>query len=53
MREPPEERTPSASLSADPRYEAPVEAFMLLELQPGCMRGASGPVHFHRAFKGV
>jgi putative acetyltransferase len=32
-------------------YDAPVEAFMLLELQPGYLRGITGTVRFHAAFK--
>jgi putative acetyltransferase len=32
-------------------YDAPVQAFMLLELQPGYLRGIAGAVRFHAAFK--
>ena len=34
-------------------YEAPVEAFMLVELQPGYLHGASGKVKYHAAFSNV
>lgn len=34
-------------------YEAPPEAFMLLELQPGYLRGASGTIRYHPAFDAV
>lgn len=34
-------------------YEVPEEAFMLLELHPGYLRGASGKVKYHAAFKNV
>lgn len=44
---------PSVRFGIDSEYEAPPEAFMLLELEPGCMRGASGTVRFHAAFKEV
>ena len=31
-------------------YDVPVEAFMVLELRPGALRGASGTIQYHRAF---
>ncbi|MCA9269873.1 MAG: N-acetyltransferase, partial [Planctomycetales bacterium] len=34
-------------------YDAPEEAFMALELTPGALRGASGVVQYHAAFKNV
>jgi putative acetyltransferase len=34
-------------------YEAPEAAFMVIELQPGFLRGASGTVKYHRAFSYV
>jgi len=34
-------------------YEAPLDAFMLVELVPGCLAGLAGIVHYHPAFKGV
>jgi predicted N-acetyltransferase YhbS len=34
-------------------FEAPEEAFMLIELRPGYLRGARGIVRYHAAFKEV
>ena len=34
-------------------YDAPEDAFMLIELQPGCLRGATGTVTYHPAFRDV
>lgn len=31
-------------------YDVPAEAFMVLELRPGALRGASGKVQYHGAF---
>lgn len=31
-------------------YDAPAEAFMVLELRPGTLRGATGKVQYHAAF---
>jgi len=31
-------------------YDVPAEAFMVLELRPGALRGASGRVQYHAAF---
>lgn len=42
---------PSTAFGIGCEYDAPAEAFMLIELQPGHLRGASGTVHFHEAFK--
>jgi len=44
---------PSTDFGFCSEYDAPAEAFMLLELQPGYLHGASGTVHFHVAFKDV
>lgn len=44
---------PSSSFGIGSEYEAPAEAFMLLELQPGYMRGVCGTVQFHAAFRSV
>jgi putative acetyltransferase len=33
--------------------DAPDEAFMAIELSPGCLRGASGKVRYHAAFAGI
>lgn len=40
----------SAAFGITSEYDAPPEAFMLVELQPGYMRGASGIVKFNAAF---
>lgn len=34
-------------------YDVPPEAFMVLELQPGYLRGASGTIRYHPAFRQV
>lgn len=34
-------------------YDAPGEAFMLIELQPGYLRGVTGTARYHVAFKDV
>lgn len=34
-------------------YPAPDEAFLALELTPGALTGAKGPVHYHPAFEGL
>lgn len=44
---------PSAHFGIGCEYEAPEEAFMLVELQPGFLDGATGTVRFHAAFKEV
>jgi putative acetyltransferase len=31
-------------------YDVPAEAFMVLELRPGALRGAPGKVQYHGAF---
>ena len=31
-------------------YDVPAEAFMVLELRPGALRGATGRVQYHGAF---
>jgi putative acetyltransferase len=31
-------------------YDVPAEAFMVLELRPGALRGATGTVQYHAAF---
>jgi putative acetyltransferase len=45
--------TPSTRFGIGCEYEVPEEAFMLLELHPGYLRGASGKVKYHAAFKNV
>lgn len=44
---------PTARYGIDSEYEAPEEAFMLIELQPGSLRGATGKIQYHAAFRGV
>lgn len=45
--------TPASRLGIGCEYEAPDEAFMILELEPGCLGGASGKVKYHAAFEAV
>ena len=42
---------PSVRFGIVSEYDAPPEAFMVLELQPGYLSGASGTVKFHAAFQ--
>jgi len=42
--------SPSTRFGIDCEYEVPAEAFMVVELQPGFLRGASGKVKYHSAF---
>jgi len=42
---------PSVPFGITSEYDAPPEAFMVLELQPGYLVGASGTVKFHAAFQ--
>lgn len=44
---------PSLRFGITCEYEAPPEAFMLLELQPDYLRGVSGTVRYYAAFTGV
>jgi putative acetyltransferase len=44
---------PSAPFGITSEYDAPAEAFMVLELQPGYLRGATGTVRYHPAFNDV
>jgi putative acetyltransferase len=44
---------PSVRFGIRCEYEAPDEAFMLIELRPGCLRGMAGTVRFHPAFTDV
>jgi putative acetyltransferase len=44
---------PSVRFGIRCEYEAPAEAFMLVQLVPGYMHGVTGTVQFHPAFKGV
>jgi len=42
---------PAARFGIRCEYDAPEEAFMLLELQPGFLQGATGTIHIHEAFR--
>jgi putative acetyltransferase len=42
---------PAATYGLDSEYDSPPEAFMAIELQPGCLTHISGRVSYHRAFK--
>jgi putative acetyltransferase len=44
---------PAARFAIGCEYDAPEDAFMLLELQPGYLRGVSGTARYHAAFKGL
>ena len=41
---------PAARFGLVSEYDAPPEAFMALELEPGALAGARGTVRYHRAF---
>jgi len=45
--------SPSVRFGIRSEYEVPEEAFMVAELQPGFLRGASGVIQYHAAFKNV
>lgn len=44
---------PAKRLGIDCEYEVPVDVFMVMELQPGYLHGASGIIKFHTAFSNV
>ncbi len=44
---------PSVQFGIDSEYEVPEEVFMVLELQPGYLRGAGGTIKYHAAFSNV
>lgn len=44
---------PAARFGLASEYDVPPEVFMALELQPGALRGASGTVRYHAAFREV
>ena len=44
---------PSARFGIRSEFDAADEAFMLIELQPECLQGASGIVRYHAVFKAV
>ena len=43
--------SPASSFGITCEFEVPDEAFMALELAPGALRGRSGQVFFHEAFR--
>lgn len=45
--------SPSARFGIGCEYEVPEEVFMIVELQVGFLRGASGKVKYHAAFSNV
>ncbi|MBK7894272.1 MAG: N-acetyltransferase [Candidatus Promineifilaceae bacterium] len=45
--------TPSAPHDLHCQFNAPAEAFMVLELVPGALRGKRGTVYYHPLFAGV
>ncbi len=45
--------TPAARFGIGCEYDAPEEAFMVFELTPGYLRGASGTIKYHAAFSSV
>jgi putative acetyltransferase len=45
--------SPSTRFGIGCEYEAPEEAFMAVELQPDYLRGKSGTIKYHAAFKNV
>jgi putative acetyltransferase len=42
--------SPSSRFGIGCEYEVPEEVFMVLELQPGYLRGSSGTIKYHAAF---
>ena len=44
---------PSSCFGIGCEYEVPEEAFMVMELQPGYLRGTSGTIKYHAAFSNV
>jgi putative acetyltransferase len=45
--------SPSARFGISCEYEVPEEVFIMVELQPGFLHGASGKVKYHAAFSNV
>lgn len=45
--------SPATHFGIGCEYEAPEEAFMAVELQPGYLQGKSGTVRYHSAFSDV
>lgn len=44
---------PSSRYAIDSEYEVPEEVFMVLELEPGSLKGKSGRISYHSAFAEV
>jgi putative acetyltransferase len=44
---------PSTRFNIRSEYDVPEEAFMVVELEPGALRGASGRIKYHPAFSHV
>lgn len=42
---------PSVRYGIDSEYDVPQDVFMLMELVPGALQGASGTVRYHAAFR--
>jgi len=45
--------SPSVRFGIGCEYDVPDDAFMVAELEPGFLRGASGTIQYHAAFNGV
>ncbi len=45
--------SPSTRFGITCEYEVPEDVFMVLELQPGYLQGASGTIQYHAAFSSV
>lgn len=45
--------SPSVRFGVGCEYEAPEDAFMVVELQQGYLRGKSGTIKYHAAFKDI
>ena len=45
--------TPSSRYGIRCEYDVPEEVFMVMELQPGYLSGASGTIKYHAAFSNV
>jgi hypothetical protein len=46
-------RAPVSRFGLSCEYEVPEEVFMMVELQPGFLKGASGKVKYHAAFSNL
>ena len=44
---------PSTRFGIGCEYDVPEDVFMAVELQDGCLRGASGKIQYHPAFSEV